>query len=445
MTPPNALSAVEAADKIREGALSSVDLVKSCLERIEATEGQLKAWAHLDKELALKQAEEMDLIRRNGYATGPLHGVPVGLKDIIDTKDRLTTRGSVIFDGRQPDTDAAIVERLREAGAVIMGKTVTTELAFVHPAETRNPHNVEHSPGGSSSGSAAAVAAFNVPLAIGSQTNGSTIRPASYCGIYGFKPTRGMISRRGVLETSTSLDQMGVFGRTLEDVALLNDAISGYDPLDSKSFARPRPNTLAGSRAEVPVDPDLVWFDMPYHDLLPNDAKEGFDEILDMLGPRVERMQISENLTNLIPIQHTIHQYEIVHHQAEVFEKHWDQISDTLKPVVELGRKISDAQYEDAVDVMNSGAAFFQNLFLDYDAVIAPSSTGTAPKFGNGTGDPIFCTIWTLCGLPSVNLPLLVGENNMPIGVQMVGAIERDDRLLRTANWVLQSLQSDID
>ena len=194
-TPHHALSAVEAARRIDEGRLSSLDLVKSCLARIEETDGQLKAWVHLDPERALKQAEEMDLIRQTGRPTGALHGVPVGLKDIVDTVDYPTERGTPVFAGRQPSQDAALVDRLREAGAVILGKTATTEFAFVHPAETRNPHNVNHSPGGSSSGSAAAVAAFHVPLAVGTQTNGSVIRPASYCGIYGFKPTRGVISR----------------------------------------------------------------------------------------------------------------------------------------------------------------------------------------------------------------------------------------------------------
>ncbi len=246
----NALPAVEAARKIRQGTLSSVDLVKACLARIDETDGQLKAWAHLDGEHALNQAEEMDSIRRAGRPVGPLHGLPVGLKDIIDTHDFPTERGTPIFSGRKPSNDAALVERLREAGAVILGKTVTTEFAFMHPAGTRNPHDPGYSPGGSSSGSAAAVAAYHVPLAIGTQTNGSVIRPAAFCGTYGFKPTRGVVSRRGVLQTSKSLDQVGVFGRTLEDVALLADVIGGYDPSDPLCYARPRPKC---SKAAAPM------------------------------------------------------------------------------------------------------------------------------------------------------------------------------------------------
>lgn len=440
---PNALSAVEAADKIRKGSLSSVDLVKACLARIDETEGQLHAWAHLDAEHALAQAEEMDTIRRAGRPLGPLHGIPVALKDIIDTTDFPTERGTPIYKARQPNCDAALVERLREAGAVILGKTVTTEFAFLHPAETRNPHNTGHTPGGSSSGSAAAVAAFNVPLAIGTQTNGSVIRPASFCGTYGFKPTRGVISRSGVLKTSKSLDQVGVFGRTLEDVALLTDVIGGYDQTDALSFARPRPQMQAGSTADIGVEPDLVWFEAPYNDRLSDDARSGYDEVVNALGARVERVEISENMYNLVEVQRVIHEYEICNHLEKDFTDHWDQLSTSLQPIVERGSKISHAQYEDALEVMASGRTYFDEFFHDYDAIIAPSAAGEAPKFGNGTGDPIFCTIWTLCGLPTLNLPLLVGANGLPIGVQLIGSIEEDDRLLRTANWMINTLQSD--
>lgn len=440
---PNALSANEAARKIRQGLLTSVDLVKSCLSRIEETDGQIKAWAHLDAGHALKQAEEMDEIRRSGRPTGPLHGIPVGLKDIIDTADFPTERGTEIHAGRKPDSDAALVERLREAGAVILGKTVTTEFAFLHPAQTRNPHNAAYSPGGSSSGSAAAVAAHHVPLAIGTQTNGSVIRPAAFCGTFGFKPTRGVISRRGVLQTSESLDQVGTFGRTLEDVALLADVIGGYDAADPMSYARPRPQMLAGSRAKPGVEPELVWFDLPFNDRLSEDAREGLEEVVSALGGRVERFQISENMHGLVDVQRTIHEYEICHHLEDVFASHWDQLSNSLQPIVERGRKISEEQYQDALAVMASASAYFDSFFKDYDAVIAPSAAGEAPKFGGGTGDPIFCTIWTLCGLPTLNLPLLVGKNGLPVGVQLIGAAEEDDRLLRTASWMQDYLQTD--
>ncbi|MGC1428369.1 MAG: amidase [Albidovulum sp.] len=440
---PYTLSATQAVDAITSGRLSSVELVQSCLTRITETDAAIKAWAHLDGDHALAQAAECDRIRKAGFATGPLHGVPVGLKDIIDTVDMPTERGTPIFAGRQPDADARIVENLRAAGAVIMGKTVTTELAFVHANDTRNPHNPDHSPGGSSSGSAAAVAAQHVPLAIGTQTNGSVIRPASFCGVFGFKPTRGTISRSGVLQTSVSLDQVGTFGRSLADVALLADTIADYDQRDPASFARPRPNTAAGAAAEAPVTPNLVWIDLPFYDRLANDARDGLEAVLEVLGPQVTRMNAADTLANLVAVQARIHEYEICQHQAQVFDMHWEQISDTLKPIVLRGRQISKAEYEDALAVKASAQTFFADFFTEFDAIIAPAAAGEAPRFGEGTGDPIFCTLWTLAGLPCVTLPLLVGENDLPIGVQLIGPSEKDDRLLRTAHWLQQHLAAE--
>jgi Asp-tRNA(Asn)/Glu-tRNA(Gln) amidotransferase A subunit family amidase len=439
--PPNGLSATEAAQKIREGWLTSVELTKACLDRIEQTDGQIKAWAHVDRDHALAQAKEMDDIRMHGRAMGPLHGIPVGLKDIIDTKTLPTECGTEIHKGRQPSVDATIVNRLYEAGAVILGKTVSTELAFVHPAETCNPHNPEHSPGGSSSGSAAAVAAFHTPLAIGTQTNGSVIRPASYCDLYGFKPSRGVISRTGLLQTSNSLDQVGVFGRTLEDVALLSNAIGSYDPQDEKSFARPRPDMFAGAQEKMEIEPDFAWFDLPFADRLSQDSIEGFEEVLSTLSDRVTRIQAPETFIGLLDTQRIIHEYEINRQQADVFENHWDQISNTLKPVIERARTITKEEYEYALDVMQQTQSFLADFFLDYDAIITPSSTGEAPLLSSGnTGDPAFCTIWTLAGAPCVTIPLLAGSNNLPIGLQLVGGYEEDNRLLRTANWLLTKL-----
>ena len=433
---PYTLTATEAVQAIASGRLSSVDLVKSCLAQIADTDASINAWAYLDPESALAQAAECDRIRKAGLGTGPLHGLPVGLKDVIDTRDMPTQRGTDIFKDRQPDKDARLVERLRESGAVIMGKTVTTELAFVHANDTRNPHNTEHSPGGSSSGSAAAVAACHVPLAVGTQTNGSVIRPASFCGTFGFKPTRGVISRAGVLKTSDSLDQVGCFGRSLEDVALLTDALAGYDQSDSCSFARPRPQMRAGAQAEAPVAPDLVWFNLPFYDRLSPDAHEGMEAVLAVLGPRITRMAAADTLANLVAVQARIHEYEICQHQAAVFDANFEDLSRELQLIVARGRKISEAEYTDALAVKASAQTFFDELFVEFDAIIAPCATGEAPKFGSGTGDPIFCTLWTLAGLPCVSLPLLVGDNNLPIGVQLIGPIEKDDRLLRTARWL---------
>lgn len=425
------------------GRLTSVQLVQSCLDRIAETDDRVRAWAHLDAEAALAQAAEADRRRKAGYGLGALHGVPVGLKDIIDTADMPTERGTPVFAGRQPDADARVVELLRQAGAVILGKTVTTELAFMHPSETRNPHNSDHSPGGSSSGSAAAVGAMQVPLAIGTQTNGSVIRPASFCGTFGFKPTRGVIPRSGVLETSVTLDQLGGFARSLADVALLTDAISGYDQRDAASLSWPPPHMAAGVAQNVPVPPDLAWFDLPFNDRLSEAAREGLDTVIEVLGERVLRMTPADTLSNLVAVQARIHEYEFCRHLAETLDGHWDQISDILKPIVTRGRQIGLTEYEDALAVKASAEKFFADFFLEFDAIIAPAAAGEAPRFGSGTGDPIFCTLWTLAGLPCVTLPLLVGETGLPIGVQLIGAAEKDDRLLRTARWLQDTLAAE--
>ncbi|MEO0633802.1 MAG: amidase family protein [Pseudomonadota bacterium] len=378
---PHTLSAVEAAAHIAAGRLSSEQLVRSCLDRIAETDAAIKAWAHLDAEHALEQAATTDRRRQAGYATGPLHGLPVGIKDNIDTADMPTQRGTPIFAGRRTNEDARIVEMLREAGAVIMGKTVTTELAFVHANETRNPHDPARTPGGSSSGSAAAVAAGHVPLAIGTQTNGSVIRPASFCGTFRFKPTRGMIPRTGVLQTSRSLDQVGTFARTLEDAALLADAISGYDQRDNESYAHARPATLAGAHAEAQVEPELAWFYLPFYDRLSDTAHAGLEVVMDVLGPRVTRMDSANQPAELVALQARIHEYEITRHQADLFDTHWDQISDTLKPIVERGRKIGEAEYHDALALKAFAESFFADFFIEYHVILSPAAAGEAGPF----------------------------------------------------------------
>lgn len=435
------LSAADAAEAIRDGRLHSEQLVTQFLDRIEATDGTIKAWAWVDREGALAQAREADRVRKAGLGTGALHGVPVGLKDIIDTVDMPTQRGTKIFKDRSAHEDARLVERLRDAGAVVMGKTKTTELAYLHPTDTTNPHDATRSPAGSSSGSAAAVAARHVPLAVGTQTGGSVIRPASFCGTFGFKPTRGVISRSGVFRTSVSLDQVGVFGNTLEDVALLTDALGGFDQADPGSFARPRVDMAAGARADVPVEPDLCWFDMPYHERLDADAREGLEQVIEALGDRVTRLPAAPQLVALTAVHKTIYDYEIARNVALIQADYADQLSTEITEAIERGYAISEDAYREALEVKASGEAFFASHFQDFDAILSPAATGEAIPISDGnTGDAVYCTIWTLAGLPCVTLPLLVGQNNLPIGVQLIGSVEKDDRLLRTARWMQNTL-----
>src|SRR5262245_3736345 len=285
-----ALGAVEAAAKIAAGEVTSEEIVKGCLSRIDALEPQIQAWACLDREWALDNAKAADDARRLGKGVGPLHGVPVGIKDIIDTADLPTEHGSAVFKGRRPLRDAACVTALRRAGGVVLGKTVTTELATLTPPATRNPLNLEHTPGGSSSGSAAAVAAGMVPAAVGTQTGGSVIRPAAYCGVYGFKPTFGVIPRTGVLTQSSTLDTLGVFGRSVEDVALLADALQAYDSGDPASLATSRPRLLAAATEAFPLPPLFAFVKTSAWGQAEPVTREAFGELIEALGSQVQEI-----------------------------------------------------------------------------------------------------------------------------------------------------------
>ena len=435
-----ALSATEAATQIREGRLSSVNLTKACLARIEETDAQIGAWAHLDAEKALTQAEAMDDLRRRGRALGPLHGVPVGVKDIFDTADLPTSLGSSAHPARQPSADCAVVEKLREAGAVILGKTVTTPLAFASPSTARNPHNADYSPGGSSSGSAAGVAAGHMPLAIGSQTGGSVNRPASYCGVYGFKPSRGQISRRGALQTSQTLDCVGGFARTLEDVALLNDAITGYDAADGASHTRPKPKTLGGYHSEPPVEPAFAYLDVPSF-AMTDTMRGALDEVSEALGAQVERMPAPDSFAHFLAGQHTIHTYEFARNldgNPAIAPEHTDDI---MKDLLAQGRAVTGSEYAAAQEHVTAAESFFAAFFNDYDAILSPASLGEAPLLSeNTTGDAVCQKIFTFGGVPTLTLPLFQGDNGMPMGLQLVGGYEEDDRLFRTARWLETAL-----
>ncbi len=425
---------------LHDGAITSEAVVRDCIARIKDSEEVIQAWQYLDAEQALTQARAADARRQNGKPLGPLHGIPIGLKDIVDTADMPTTYGSPIYAGNRPDRDATVTAKLREAGAVIMGKTVSTEFAFLTPSKTTNPHNGAHTPGGSSSGSAAAVAAGHVPLAIGTQTAGSVIRPAAFCGVYGCKPSQGMISRSGVLQTAKSLDQIGGFARTLDDLALLIDALTGYDAADEATYARPKPNLGDGCRATLPVEPALLWLNLPFDDRLADDARAGYAELRDALGDHVEFIDLPETMGNLIDHQRVIHHYEIRRHLAHEFAQSPDKLSDGMRDTLEGADAITEDDYADSMQAMQSGKSFFAELFNDYDAILTPPAAGEAPKGLETTGDPVFCAIWTLCGLPCVTLPLLEGGSGLPLGVQLVGGIEEDDRLCRTAKWMLSFL-----
>ena len=280
------LTATQAAADIARGVISAEDYTGACLERIAAIEGEVQAFAHLDPEHALAQARALDRHKSEGRLIGPLHGIPVGIKDIFDTADYPTECGSPIFAGRRPAADATAVRKLREAGAVIIGKTVSTEFAYFHPGKTRNPRDLKRTPGGSSSGSAAAVAAGMVPLAIGSQTNGSMIRPAAFCGVFGIKPSHGLISRAGALTLSGVLDHVGTFARSIEDLALILDVLVGQDPADPDSRPYASPSFRASAAEAPPIPPSFALVRTPMWEKADADTRSAIEDLAKELGAR---------------------------------------------------------------------------------------------------------------------------------------------------------------
>jgi Asp-tRNA(Asn)/Glu-tRNA(Gln) amidotransferase A subunit family amidase len=433
----HSISATEAARLIRDGLISSQQLVEACLARVQEIDPQVQAWSFLEADHALTQARAADEWRLSGRPCGPLHGLPVGVKDIFDTADMPTEYGSTIYTGNTPSRDAAAVARLRAAGAVIMGKTVTTEFAYFSPGKTKNPHNPEHTPGGSSSGSAAAVAASMIPLALGSQTNGSTIRPAAYCGIVGFKPTHGLISRHRVFALSRTLDHIGLFARSVEDIAMIAEQLVGYDENDPDTRARARIPFIEVAAEEPPLPPMFAFIKTPMWERADEDTREGFAEIFEHLGGQVEEVELFPSAAEAWQWHQTIMGAEMARNLEREWTKSRDLLSGQLRALIEHGREVRAADYLRALSQIGPAYESLVELFEQrYDAILTPAAPGAAPKGLGSTGDPAFCTLWTLCGMPAISLPLLQSAAGLPIGVQVVGPRYGDARLLRTARWL---------
>ena len=437
------MDASEAAQRIRDGVLTSEELVQSCLERIRTLEPKVRAWQFLDEEHALAQARAYDERKRSGEPIGPLHGVPVGVKDIIDTADMPTENGTVLHAGRTPRDDAAVVRMLRAAGAVILGKTVTTECAYFNPGKTRNPHNPEHTPGGSSSGSAAAVGAGMVPLALGSQTAGSVIRPAAFCGAYGFKPTHGLIPRTGVLALSRTLDHVGLFARSIDDLTLLLEQLQGYDERDPDTRPRARIPFRSVAGEEPPLEPMFAFVKTPHWERMDPDAKEAYAELREALSKQVEEVQVFVSGNEPWDWHRTIMEAEMAANLEPLWSKGAEKLSEKLRALLERGKETRALDYQRALRRIAPTVEGFDELFMQrYDAIITPPALGTAPKGLASTGDPAFCSVWTLLGMPAITLPLMQGENGLPLGVQLVGRKGYDARLLRTARWLEKKISS---
>lgn len=423
---PERLTLSEAASAIQAGRLTSEQLVQACLGRISERDSAVGAWANLNPHEALALAREKD----QQSAQGPLHGVPIGIKDVIDTAGMTTRFGSPIFDDHIPTLDATCVNKLRQAGAIIMGKTVTTEFATYHPGSTANPLNLNHTPGGSSSGSAAGVADFQVHAALGTQTAGSVIRPASFCGVVGFKASRDRYCTKGVLDTSPHLDTLGVFVRSVDDAILLDSVLSEAekletdDELEMKSAAQP----------VVGICQSPQWL-------------EATDEMKDCLNTAttcLEREDVTIKFVKLPALydqlcgaQELIHAREAADCLGAMVDENIAQVSEALIAFVALGRSFSEAQYQQALELQRQCCSHFDDAINGCDVVLTPSAPGTAPAGLEATGSPVFARIWTALGVPCMSIPVAAGASGLPLGLQLVGRFNQDKQLLRMARKIL--------
>ena len=425
MTAPNTLTAIEVAQRIDAGTLTAEAVMRAHLDRIDERDADVLAWSHLARDAALERAKVLD----RGPRQGLLHGVPMGVKDIIDSFDQPTTYGSPIYKSHQPLADAATVALARDAGAILLGKTVTTEFANRHPGPTKNPHNPAHTPGGSSSGSAAGVADFQIVLATGTQTGGSVIRPAAFCGIVGYKPTFGHFPTAGMKANTEWLDTIGAYARSIEDIALFRAALMAipYTPV-----ARP-------------ASPPRVAVCFTHHrdELSPEGTKAVNDAAaaLARAGAQVKEIELPALVRDMTEGQKTLSAFDGPRAHADEARRFYDLLSESLrKDKLAVGATIDYATWAAARRLGDTGRAAVDALFDDIDVILTAPAKGEAPLGLERTGDATFNLLWTYLWMPCVTLPFTTGPAGLPIGIQLVGRQHEDARLLDTAAWVKGAL-----
>jgi amidase len=426
MPPLNELSATDIVQGIAAGQFTAEAVTRDCLERIKAREDTVKAWATVDPELALKQARALD----SGAQHGALFGVPIGVKDVIDTVDLPTEMGSAIYQGNRSACDAACVAVARAAGAVILGKTVTAEFAGMFPGPTTNPHNPAHTPGGSSSGSAAAVADHMVPAAFGTQTGGSVLRPAAYCGVVGYKPTFNLINRSGIKFAAESLDTIGVITRTIDDAELVTAAVIGKAP----------------ARRTLDSAPRIGLCRTPLWDTAQPETKHAVEDAATRLaaaGASVREIALPEEFSRLFEAsRETINNYERSKSMAGDWALHGDRISKVLGDRIKLGMAMRHDDYLAALRLAEDCRGKIEQAYEGLDCMISPCVKGEAPRGLNPTGDPAFQQFWTVLYGPAMSLPTHRGPNGLPVGLQVVARRYDDDRLFACARWIMAKLEA---
>ncbi len=438
---PWELTVTEAASTIAAGELTVEHLMQSCLERIDALEDKIQAWVLVDREGAMEAAHRLDRELQKGQRRGPLHGIPVGIKDIFYTAGLRTEAGSRSWSGFVPSYDATAVARLKEAGAIVLGKTHTTEFAHQDTAPTRNPWNPNHTPGGSSSGSGAAVAAGMCPAALGSQTGGSTLRPAAYNGLVGFKPQHGRISAYGVVPLSWTMDHVGIIARTVADSALIFQAVAGYDSQDWRSLNEPVPDCLTSLDSQQ--NPRLGLVRQHFFDHTSEEMQRHTEEVVERLrqaGARVEEVALPSGFAELHKVNRTLMSVESATYHQEMFARRKEQYRPKIRKTIEEGLAIPATEYVKMLQVRLQQRAEVESMLLQVDALLTPGAPGTAPQDLNTTGDPVIQRPWTTIGIPSISLPTGLGQSGLPLAIQLVGAPLAENRLLAVARWCERAL-----
>ena len=424
--PLHTLSLTDTVKGIESRRFTSEAYTQALLARIAARDEHIGAWAWFRPEEAIKAARRSDRRLQEGGTPGPLEGIPVGIKDIFATAGVPTEMGSPAFAGHIPGRSARVIERLEAQGAFVMGKTVTTECAFLFPGKTRNPWNPAHTPGGSSSGSAAAVAAGFVPAALGTQTNGSVIRPAAFCGVVGFKPTQGLIPIEGALTFSHTLDQPGLFTRSVEDAAWLAASLSDAD------------GKLSPALSASSAPPRLAAVKTPVWEQAEDNAKRSFRECIQTLrkgGAEVEECELPEVFSLAHQAIRTIMAAEAAFNLEALSLKQAPLLSATLLDFLSEGKGLGAPVYLQALTLRTTLQEELGHFLARFDAIITPPTAGEAPATLEQTGNPAFCSIWSLCGVPAVTIPVGFGPQGLPLGLQITGAHWEDNQVLSTAHW----------
>ncbi len=428
------LTAAQAAELIRIRSVSPVELVETLLERARSIDGQVRAWETLDGERALAAARAAEkALREYPERIGPLHGVPFGAKDVFDTADLRTSAGFAPFEKRLPYRDAEAVARLKRAGAILLGKTVTTQFAVMPPSRTRNPWAEDRTPGGSSSGSGAAVAAREVPLALGTQTNGSVLRPAAYNGVVGLKPTYGRVSKRGVFPVAWSLDHVGVLARSVEDCALFLAAAAGHDPEDAYSAARALPDLSVERKSKPPCFGLVrVTLDRSAPDVAAHltDVAQRFKAA----GATVREVQLEDSPETILAVHQVIMQTEAAEVHAQLLKRHPAAYDPRLRAYLEAGRLLPGVSYVRAQRLRRRIAADMERCFMGLDVLMLPTATDVAPGTET-TGDRSLQTPSSLTGLPAVSLPSALSSERLPLAIQLIAPCWQEPRLLEVARW----------